>query len=295
MFPLSRLIPRLLSRLRGPGLLVAFTASHLAVLSPADGQDGSGANPASAREPARPAAASNAPFPHSDSTELALHITALLAEPEARRAHWGITVAALDGTPLYGADEGKLFRPASNTKLFTTAAAMQYLGNTSVETRVAGGVDLAHLDPQGVLQGDLLLAGRGDANLSARTLPYVSAAERRLKEQQRRKQGLGPEVPPDPLLKINGLASELARHGLKHVTGNVVGDDTLWPWEPYAADWTLDDATDGDGPPVSALSVIDNVLAVRVTPGAKPGDPAEVSLFPVLRPCRQRCNGEEPG
>ena len=45
----------------------------------------------------------------------------------------------------------------------------------------------------------------------------------------------------------------LRRHGLKVVTGDVVGDDTLFPWEPYAEDWAIDDAVWGYGAPVSAF------------------------------------------
>ncbi len=52
----------------------------------------------------------------------------------------------------------------------------------------------------------------------------------------------------------------------------MVGDDTLFPWEPYPADWAIDDAVWGYGAPVSALSVNDNQIRVTVTPGAKAGD-----------------------
>ena len=36
-------------------------------------------------------------------------------------------VTEMDGTPIYGLDEGKLFRPASNVKLFTTSTALALL------------------------------------------------------------------------------------------------------------------------------------------------------------------------
>src|SRR5258708_5382460 len=64
---------------------------------------------------------------------------------------------------------------ASNAKLFTTAMALATLGpafhiRTTVES---AGVP----DSSGHLEGDLILVGRGDANLSNRVLPFVDHAE----------------------------------------------------------------------------------------------------------------------
>src|SRR5271170_2273948 len=105
-------------------------------------------------------------------TELAKTIAGLLSAPGVARDHWGIMVTAMDGAPIYSLNEGQLFQPASNAKLFTTAAAMALLGpETAFETKiVARGV----MDGMTALKGDLVLVGGGDANLSGREIPYVA-------------------------------------------------------------------------------------------------------------------------
>src|SRR5580692_5560616 len=107
-------------------------------------------------------------------TKLAGKIEEVLAQPAVVRDHWGIAVTAMDGAPIYSLNEGQLFQPASNTKLFTTSAAIALLGpETTFETKiVARGV----MDGATALKGDLVLVGGGDANLSGREIPYVAPA-----------------------------------------------------------------------------------------------------------------------
>jgi D-alanyl-D-alanine carboxypeptidase/D-alanyl-D-alanine-endopeptidase (penicillin-binding protein 4) len=199
---------------------------------------------------------------------LAQQIAALVAQPAVARAHWGVVVTTLDGRPIYGLNEGQLFRPDSNAKLFTTAAAMALLGpEKTFETRVVarGGVST-----QGVFQGDLELVGGGDANLSGRQLPYMSPA------QQPRTAGSA----PDPLRYLAELADAVVAKGLREVDGDIVGDDSYYAWEPYAADWAVDDLVWGYGAPVSALAINDDQIEMTIAPGAKRGERAIVTLKP---------------
>ena len=105
-------------------------------------------------------------------TELAQTIAGLLEEPAVARDHWGIAVIGMDGSPIYSLNEGQLFQPASNAKLFTTAAAMALLGEKATyQTKMlARGV----FGDGGKLTGHVVLVGNGDANLSGRVLPYVA-------------------------------------------------------------------------------------------------------------------------
>src|ERR1044071_4016733 len=98
-------------------------------------------------------------------------IEVILAQPDLARGFWGIEITSLKtGRALFAFNTDKMFTPASNTKLFTTAAALALIGpdykfRTTVETS-------GSLDKYGRLTGDLVLVGRGDPNLSGRELPY---------------------------------------------------------------------------------------------------------------------------
>jgi D-alanyl-D-alanine carboxypeptidase/D-alanyl-D-alanine-endopeptidase (penicillin-binding protein 4) len=128
----------------------------------------------------------------------------------------------------------------------------------------------------GTLAGDVVLVGAGDANLSGREIPYVPPA---LRPQV----APGQQPPPGPyaLRYLEELADQIAKTGLKVVNGDVVGDDTLYPWEPYPQDWSIDDTVWGYGAPVSALTINDNQLKLTATPGDAPGKPAAVMIDPI--------------
>jgi D-alanyl-D-alanine carboxypeptidase/D-alanyl-D-alanine-endopeptidase (penicillin-binding protein 4) len=213
-------------------------------------------------------------FPGGPATTLGAQVIAITSAPAAARAHWGIAVTALDGTPIYGLNEGEFFRPASNAKLFTTAAAMHLVGpemTVSTTARIASPVQ-----SNGTVKGDIVLVGAGDANISGRQFPYLSPAERKRQAAA----SSAPAVAPDPLRYIDEMAASVAHKGVKRITGNVVGDDTLWPWEPYANDWSIDDAVWGYGAPVSALTINDNQLDLTIVPALAVGRAATAKLDP---------------
>src|SRR5579864_2211323 len=90
---------------------------------------------------------------------------------------WGMLVTdAATGEVLYARNADGYFMPASNAKLFTTALALATLGpDFRVRTTVASS---GIIGINGVLNGDLILTGRGDANLSNRKFPYDKKEER---------------------------------------------------------------------------------------------------------------------
>jgi serine-type D-Ala-D-Ala carboxypeptidase/endopeptidase (penicillin-binding protein 4) len=212
-----------------------------------------------------PLATAQAAPPTAPSPPLAQQIAALVSEPAVARAHWGVMVTTLDGTPIYALNEAQLFQPASNAKLFTTAAALALLGpDKRFETQVSGRLDTA----SGRVIGDLILKGGGDANFDSGDLPYIAPSQR--------PKGVAP--PAHALHDLDDLANQLTAKGVKEVDGDVVGDDTLFPWEPYGSNWSIDDAVWGYGAPVSALSIADNELRLTMAAGSKAGALGSVTL-----------------
>ena len=193
-------------------------------------------------------------------------LRALTNDPSVAAAHWGVSVTTLEGTSLCGINQAQLFRPASNAKLFTAVTAIALLGpDHTTPTHLYTSSPAS--DPT-TLTGDLTLAGTGSGFLSDRRMPYTPASQ-------------VPPNSPRPHNPLEDMADTLAATGLRHITGDIIGDDTAWPYEPYAPDWSLDDTTWGYGAPVSALSIVDNKLALTVNPGPAPGSPATATLDPA--------------
>ncbi len=121
---------------------------------------------------------------------------------------------------LFAVRDGVKRPPASVEKLYTSVALLQMLGpDMRLNTTVLGA---GHLGPGGVWHGDLYLRGSGDPTFGDGTFNKVW------------QHGYGPTA--------TELVGQLLTHGIHHVTGQVIGDDSLLDTRPggpalgYAAD-----------------------------------------------------------
>jgi len=155
------------------------------------------------------------------AASLAQEIARLLdAAPVSRSAFWGIEIVDLaSGKTLYSRNSDRLFVPASNAKLFTTALALDRLGpDFRFQTRL---LSEAAPDGEGRVHGAVRLVGGGDPNLSARAVPYR----------------IGPTT-GDPLAPLEDLASQAVARGVKRIEGGIIVSPTTFatfPWSrPYS-------------------------------------------------------------
>jgi serine-type D-Ala-D-Ala carboxypeptidase/endopeptidase (penicillin-binding protein 4) len=190
-------------------------------------------------------------------------VARILADPGVSQAHWGISVVALSGSPIYKLNDGQYFNPASNAKLLTTAAAYALLPSGLTFTTLVS--SSAPVGSGGEVRGDVTIFGVGDPNISGRTMPFGVKTER-----------TGP-----PLAALEDMADQIVQHGVRSVTGDIVGDDTWFLFERYGAGWSWDDLQWGYGAPISALSVNDNEVYLNVAPGAQAGDIGVPSWVPA--------------
>lgn len=203
-------------------------------------------------------------FPLAAQT-LQQRIDARLDAAPFNRQMWGVALVDENGRLLYGRNADRLFIPASNTKLVVSAVASALLPPTfTVKTSVYGTGPIV----DGVLQGDLILYGRGDPTFSNRC--YVTDTT------------VAGGCDRDIFTKLRTLADSLQARGITGITGDVVGDGSYFEpqmvhggWEAYDLNWWY-------AAPVTGLVFNDNSIDIAWGPGPKVGAPATVSITPLL-------------
>jgi D-alanyl-D-alanine carboxypeptidase/D-alanyl-D-alanine-endopeptidase (penicillin-binding protein 4) len=213
--------------------------------------------------------ASDEPDAATSTAKLSSELRAVIDAPEFKHAHWGILVVDLaSGEVLYEHDADKLFAPASTTKLFSVAAALNELGpDYRFQTPV---VRRGEVNDSGELEGDLIFVASGDFSLGGRTDAEGHIAFTNSDHTYANGSSSTELTPQDPLTGLDELAKQVANAGIRRVRGDVIVDARLF-----------DEAeSTGSGPSrVTPIVVNDNLIDVTITP-TDPRAPAKIEWRP---------------
>lgn len=168
---------------------------------------------------------------------------------------WGIKVMDLsNGEVLYERNPERPLTPASNMKIYTTAAALDLLGpdfRYETDLYYRGKIEGE------TLKGDLFIRGSGDPSFG----------------------GLLDDEQNDLLRVFYEWSEALKRMGIRNVEGNIVGDDDIFDDFGRGEDWVSRDFNNCYAAEISGLSFPENCIEFTVE-GNRPGQKATVTLRP---------------
>ncbi len=183
----------------------------------------------------------------SSIAKLADEIDKLVDLPDERRKRSvGVQIISVKtGAVWFDLNGKKPLTPASTTKVLTSYASLVLFGpDYQIPTLVLAGAPVH----DGVLNGDLYIRGHGD-----------------------------------PLLEVNDigtLADRIKNAGIRKIAGDIVGDGTYFDAITERMLYSGDDDHVVDLPPVSGLSIEDNMVTVVVTSPRASGQLCTVQTFP---------------
>lgn len=204
-------------------------------------------------------ASSNSYLQHSISSTISRYVA---------HGFVGVTVADKNtGQVIYDNNGSRYFRPASNMKIFTAAAALYQLGPSY---RFHTTINLNPKNIQnGILHGDVYMKFVGDPSFSIHDLTNMLAM--------------------------------LKQHGVKQIDGNIIFDVSRFTPPNYAAGWTVNDVNWGYSAPITSVTLNENAVTISFlanhTVGSKtkvmPGAYAKfISIIPdITAASQQDANG----
>ena len=178
---------------------------------------------------------SEAPVPSARFDE----VRSVLASSPLTGAATGFCLLDAEGNVVVDDKAQTAFIPASALKTLTSATALEVLGP---EFRFTTELQSSAPMQQGVIHGDLSIKGGGD--------PMLSMSD------------------------LEAWVADLTKRGLKHVTGSVLVDSSLFQGSLYGDFWDWGDIGNGYGSGISGLNLNHNRYTAAFAAGAKVGDAA---------------------
>lgn len=177
-----------------------------------------------------------------------------------------MAVDLADGRIILQRDPERALIPASCMKLLVTGCALETLGP---EYRINTTIGYTgNIDASGTLNGDLIVLGVGDPTISTR---FVDVARRRT-----------PTGQIDSTDTFEAWADSLASHGIRRISGGLVGYTGLFGGPPLGAGWEWDDLPSGYAAEFGPLVYADDCVEAVIIPADSVGKAAVVTWSPKV-------------
>ena len=166
----------------------------------------------------------------------------LLQAPYMRGASFSLVVKDVqEGRTVYSYDTDRLQSPASVLKTVATATALEILGE---DYRYPTTLEYDGILENGTLEGNLYIKGSGDPSLGS---SHFAPGQNKF---------------------LSTWIAALQKAGIKHITGSVISDESIFDTEGVSIKWLREDMGNYYAPGGYGISIFDNMYKLSLQTGA---------------------------
>ena len=166
----------------------------------------------------------------------------LLQAPYMRGASFSLVVKDVqEGRTVYSYDTDRLQSPASVLKTVATATALEILGE---DYRYPTTLEYDGILENGTLEGNLYIKGSGDPSLGS---SHFAPGQNKF---------------------LSTWIAALQKAGIKHITGTVISDESIFDTEGVSIKWLREDMGNYYAPGSYGISIFDNMYKLSLQTGA---------------------------
>ena len=166
----------------------------------------------------------------------------LLQAPYMRGASFSLVVKDVqEGKTVYSYDTDRLQSPASVLKTVATATALEILGE---DYRYPTTLEYDGILESGTLEGNLYIKGSGDPSLGS---SHFAPGQNKF---------------------LSTWIAALQKAGIKHITGSVISDESIFDTEGVSIKWLREDMGNYYAPGSYGISIFDNMYKLSLQTGA---------------------------
>ncbi len=184
----------------------------------------------------------------------------LLQAPYMRGASFSLVVKDVqEGRTVYSYDTDRLQSPASVLKTVATATALEILGE---DYRYPTTLEYDGILENGTLEGNLYIKGSGDPSLGS---SHFAPGQNKF---------------------LSTWIAALQKAGIKHITGSVISDESIFDTEGVSIKWLREDMGNYYAPGSYGISIFDNMYKLSLQTGAagtRPGLKGTEPDIPFIR------------